>query len=166
MKNRYCNLLLTISWLSLQNKVCCKHKCMAKKLKIAGICAMLCLISVALQAQTIQEKRERRANLTIKEWNTLAGHKNRYLDHITKYNAKGLKIEEIEYANYGQKYRITYEYNDAGKCIREVEYDNRNKPVRIRKFEYYPDGSKKKQYNYSPNGKLISSKDFEYIFNK
>ena len=88
MKNRYCNLLLTISWLSLQNKVCCKHKCMAKKLKIAGICAMLCLISVALQAQTIQEKRERRANLTIKEWNTLAGHKNRYLDHITKYNAK------------------------------------------------------------------------------
>ncbi|MBO4580987.1 MAG: hypothetical protein J5701_01700 [Bacteroidales bacterium] len=136
------------------------------KLKIGGIGVLLCFICVVVQAQTVQEKRERRANLTLKEWNTLAGHKTRYLDHITKYDAKGFKIEEIEYASYGQKYRITYEYNDAGKCIREVEYDSKNKPIRIRKFEYYADGSKKRQYNYLPNGKLISSKEFEYIFSK
>ncbi|MBQ4434159.1 MAG: hypothetical protein II894_08405 [Bacteroidales bacterium] len=45
-------------------------------------------------------------------------------------------------------------------------YDSRNKPVRIRKFEYNADGSKKKQYNYLPSGKLESTKVFEYILPK
>ena len=43
-------------------------------------------------------------------------------------------------------------------------YDSKNKVVRIRKFEYYEDGSKKKQYNYDPDGKLVSTREFEYIF--
>lgn len=115
-------------------------------------------------AQTQEEKREKRKNLTIKEWNTNATTKTRFLDHQTKYNAQGFKIEEIEYANYGQRSKVTYEYNAAGKCIKEVEYDGKNKPVRIRKFEYYPDGSKKKQYNYLPNGRLETTKEFEYVF--
>ena len=102
----------------------------------------------------------------MKEWNTNAATKTRYLDHVTKFDANGFKIEEIEYANYGQKTRTTFEYNEAGKCIKQTEYDSRNKPVRIRKFEYYPDGSKKKQYNYFPSGKLETIKEFEYIFDK
>lgn len=110
----------------------------------------------------IKDKR----NLTVKEWNTNAGSNARYLDHITTYNAKGLKTEEIEYANYGQKSRTTYEYNDVNQCIKQVVYDSHNKVVRIRKFEYYEDGSKKKQYNYLPNGKLESTKVFEYYFQK
>ena len=96
-------------------------------------------------------------NLVVKEWNTAAGSKTRYLDHQTTYNANGKKVEEIEYANYGQKSRVTYEYDDDGHCI---------KPVRIRKFEYNADGSKKKQYNYLPSGKLESTKVFEYILPK
>lgn len=133
---------------------------------------ILLLLSIAvlslsfLSGQTTTDKRERKKNLTIKEWNTNANSKTRYLDHITTYNANGYKTEEIEYANYGQKSRTTYEYNENWKCIKETEYDSRNKPVRIRKFEYYPDGSKKKQYNYSPSGKLESTKEFEYIFEK
>lgn len=119
-----------------------------------------------ISAQTTQDKREKRKNLTVKEWNTNANTKTRFLDHVTKYNDKGQKIEDVEYANYGQKSRVTYEYNDAGKCVKEVEYDGKNKPVRIRKFEYYPDGSKKKQYNYNPSGKLETIKEFEYIFDK
>lgn len=129
------------------------------------LCLLVALFSVSLlSAQSASDKREKRKNLTIKEWNTPAGANTRYLDHETKYNADGYKVEEIEYANYGQKSRVTYEYDDNGRCVRQVVYDNRNKPVRIRKFEYYPDGSKKKQYNYLPSGKLESSKEFEYIF--
>ena len=125
----------------------------------------LTLISLSyLMGQTPTDKREKRKNLTVKEWNTSAVTKTRYLDHITKFDANGFKIEEIEYANYGQKSRTTYEYNENGKCVKETEYDSRNKPVRIRKFEYYPDGSKKRQYNYSPSGKLETTKEFEYIF--
>ncbi len=134
------------------------------KQKNIWILLLLCVFSFSAWAQSPQEKREKRKNLTIKEWNTRVGATSRYLDHVTRYNADGFKIEEIEYANYGQKYRITYEYGANGKCIKEVEYDSRDKVVRIRKFEYYPDGSKKKQYNYLPNGKLESTKEFEYIF--
>lgn len=127
----------------------------------------IALVSMSfLMGQTTTDKREKKKNLTIKEWNTSAATKTRYLDHVTKFDANGFKIEEIEYANYGQKTRTTFEYNEAGKCIKQTEYDSRNKPVRIRKFEYYPDGSKKKQYNYFPSGKLETIKEFEYIFDK
>lgn len=133
------------------------------KIKLFSFLLLLLFVGT-LSAQTTQEKREKRKNLTIKEWNTNAATKTKFLDHITKYNDKGLKVEEIEYANYGQKSRVTYEYNENGKCVKEVEYDAKNKPVRIRKFEYYPDGSKKKQYNYSPTGRLETIKEFEYLF--
>ena len=133
------------------------------KFLIVAIAFLMAIPSV--QGQTQKAKLDKR-NLTVKEWNTVAGGKTRFLDHITTYNADGKKIEEIEYANYGQKYKVTYEYNANNKCIKEVVYDNKNRPVRIKKFEYYPDGSKKTQYNYSPNGKLESTKTFEYIFDK
>jgi len=130
------------------------------------IIVMILLSASIVYAQTPEEKREKRKGLTIKEWNESQSTKTRFLDHITRYDANGFKIEEIEYANYGQKSRVTFEYNTVGKCIKQVEYDSRNKPVRIRKYEYYPDGSKKKQYNYLPNGKLETIKEFEYIFDK
>ena len=71
-------------------------------MKIRSFSFLLLLLFVGtLSAQTTQEKREKRKNLTIKEWNTNATTKTKFLDHITKYNDKGLKVEEIEYANYG-----------------------------------------------------------------
>lgn len=109
-------------------------------------------------------KREKRKNLTVKEWNTDAKSKTRWMDHLTVYDDEGRKIEEIEFATYGQKERITIEYNADGKVSKEVVYDDRDKPVRIRKYEYNTDGTKKKQFNYLPNGKLYSIKVFEYIF--
>jgi hypothetical protein len=57
-----------------------------------------------------------------------------------------------------------YEESGNGKVTKEVVYDGRNKAYRIRKYEYNVDGTKKKQYNYMPNGKLYSMKSFEYIF--
>ena len=111
---------------------------------------------------TLQEKRERRQNRVVKEWNTEG--KRKWLDHLTVYDPEGRKIEEIEYASYGQKERIVSEYGEDDKCIKEVIYNDKNKAVRICKYEYNPDGTKKTQYNYLPNGKLFSIKVFEYSY--
>lgn len=121
----------------------------------------LLVFSTAIFAQS---KTSSGKTVTVKEWKTSAKTGTRYMDEMTKYNAKGQKIEQIEYANYGQKSRTTYEYDAKGNCVKHVLYDSKNKVVRIRKFEYYDDGSKKKQYNYDPDGKLVSTREFEYIF--
>ena len=131
------------------------------------IIALLLASTVAAQSMLTPEqlaKREKRKNLTVKEWNTDSKTKTRWLDHLTTYDSEGRKVEEIEYATYGQKERITIEYDVTGKVSKEVVYDDRDKPVRIRKYEYSEDGTKKKQYNYLPNGKLYSVKVFEYLF--
>jgi len=125
-------------------------------------------IPLLLSAQELDPatlaKREARKNLTVKEWNTDAKTKTRWLDHETTYDGQGRKIEEIEYASYGQKKRWTYTYGENGKVEKEIEYDDRNKPTIIRKYEWNENGTKKKQYNYAPNGKLLTTKVFEYIF--
>ena len=132
------------------------------------IIALLLASTVAAQSLLTPEqlaKREKHKNLTVKEWNTDSKTKTRWLDHLTTYDSEGRKVEEIEYATYGQKERITIEYDEVtGKVSKEVVYDDRDKPVRIRKYEYSEDGTKKKQYNYLPNGKLYSVKVFEYLF--
>lgn len=119
--------------------------------------------SAQLSPETMA-KRERRKNLVVKEWNTDPATKTRRLDRITIYDDQGRKVSETEYASYGQKSRSTYEYYPSGKIRQEVEYDDKDKPKRIRKYEYNEDGTKKIQYNYLPNGKLHVIKNFEYIF--
>ena len=125
------------------------------------------LIPVSMSAQELDAatlaKRAGRKNLTIKEWNTDAKSKTRWLDRVTTYDSEGRKIEQIEYASYGQKWRETYEYGENGRVVREVEYNDRDKPKSIRKYEYNADGTKKKQYNYAPNGRLQTIKVFEYV---
>ena len=111
---------------------------------------------------TIEEKRERRQNRVVKEWNTEG--KRKWLDHLTVYDPEGRKIEEIEYASYGQRERVVFEYDVDGKCVKEIVYNDKNKVYRIRKYEYNSDGTKKVQYNYLPNGKLFSVKVFEYSY--
>lgn len=113
---------------------------------------------------TTEEKRERRRNQVVKEWNTDAKGKRKWMDHLTVWDETGLKLEEIEYAVYGQKERITFEYDAFGKCIRENVYNDKNKLYRIRKYEYNEEGRKKIQYNYNPDGKLYSTKIFEYSY--
>ena len=100
-----------------------------------------------LDAATLA-KRAGRKNLTIKEWNTDAKSKTRWLDRVTTYDDQGRK---------------TYEYGENGRIVQEVEYDDRDKPKSIRKYEYNADGTKKKQYNYAPNGRLQTIKVFEYV---
>ena len=124
-----------------------------------------CMTSSVLFAQDQPGKRERKKNLVVKEWNLKNGSKTPYLDNQVTYDELGRKVEEIEYASYGQKKRTTYEYEGTStKCSRQVEYDDKNKPKRIKKFEYNDDGTRKVQYNYKPNGKLESTKTFEYTY--
>ena len=125
----------------------------------------LCLVGGTLAAQEKAGKRERKKNLVVKEWNLKAGSKTPYLDNVVTYDAQGRKIEEIEYASYGQKKRIVYEYKgESTRCSRQIEYDDKNHVCRIKKFEYNEDGTRAKQYNYKPNGKLESTKTFEYSY--
>ena len=132
-------------------------------------CLLLFAIGATAQSLLTPEtlaKRERRKNLTVKEWNTDSKSKTRWLDHVTVYDAQGRKIEETEYATYGQRERVTFEYDDVtGKVTKEVLYNDRNTVVRSRRYEWNENGTKAKQYNYLPNGKLYSVKVFEYVFN-
>ncbi len=113
-------------------------------------------------AESLNERRERHKNMTIREFNTDSKGKNRWMDHVTVYNNKGLRVEEIEYATYGMRQRITSEYDNNDRCVKEVVYNDRNRVERVRKYEYNSDGTKKTQYNYLPNGKLYSTKQYQY----
>ena len=124
-----------------------------------------CLVGGSLWAQDKPGKRERKKNLVIKEWNTKAGSTTPYLDNVATYDELGRKTEEIEYASYGQKSRTVYEYEGTStKCSRQIEYDDKNRATRVKKFEYNDDGTRKAQYNYKPNGKLESTKTYEYSY--
>ncbi|MBO5249234.1 MAG: hypothetical protein IKA19_02650 [Muribaculaceae bacterium] len=128
--------------------------------------ALLCSVMAVAQEVSPETlaKRQKRKNLTVTEWNTDSKGRNRWMDHLTIYDEQGRKIEEIEYASYGQRERVVTTYGDNGLVAKEIVYNDRNKPVRIRKYEYNADGTKKKQYNYLPNGKLYSIKEYNYKF--
>ena len=128
--------------------------------------ALLCSVMAVAQEVSPETlaKRQKRKNLTVTEWNTDSKGRNRWMDHLTINDEQGRKIEEIEYASYGQRERVVTTYGDNGLVAKEIVYNDRNKPVRIRKYEYNADGTKKKQYNYLPNGKLYSIKEYNYKF--
>lgn len=135
------------------------------------IITMFFAFALGAMAQSVSEstiqKRENRRGMVLKEWNTAAGDKRAFLDRVTTYDELGRKIEEIEYASYGQKWRVVFEYpkdsDITAKVLREIEYNDRDKVTRIKKYEYNDDGSKKCQKNYYPNGKLESVKTYEYV---
>ena len=133
------------------------------KIKIL-LLAILVGLGFSLSAQTT-DKRERKKNLTVKEYKLKTGSKTPRLDDITRYDANGLKVEEIEYSSDGsQKSRVVYEYDAKGVCTRELVYDYKNKIQKIRKIEYNADGTKHKIYVYSPKGNLETTRTFEYSY--
>ena len=142
-------------------------------LNMKKLVVLLAFIAIGFgaMAQSVSEstiqKRENRKGMVLKEWNTAAGDKRAFLDRVTTYDEMGRKIEEIEDASYGQKWRVVSEYpansDITAKVAREIEYNDRDKVVRIRKFEYDEEGNKVRQLNYYPNGKLESVKTFEYV---
>jgi len=111
-------------------------------------------------------KRQAKKNLVIKEWNTDQKSNTKWLDRVTTYNDQGEKIEEIEYNQYGQVWRETYEYGENGKIVKNTRYNEKNKVVEIKKYEYNADNTKKKQYTYLPNGRLQKVKVYEYSYSE
>ena len=135
-----------------------------KKILSIITCAVIALVVFAEVSPETLAKRAKRKNLVVKEWNTDATTRTKWLDHLTVYDSEGRKIEEIEYNLYGQRERVVTKYNDESMVSEEVVYNEKNVPVRIRKYEYNENGTKSKQYNYLPNGKLFSTKVYEYNF--
>ena len=133
------------------------------KIKVL-ILALLVGLGFSLSAQTT-DKRDRKKNLTIKEYKLKTGAKTPRLDDIIRYDANGRKVEEIEYTSDGsQKSRVVYEYDNNGVCTRELVYDHKDKIQKIRKIEYNADGTKHKIYVYSPKGNLETTRIFEYTY--
>ena len=135
-----------------------------KKVLSIITCAMIALVVFAEVSPETLAKRSKRKNLVVKEWNTDATTRTKWLDHLTVYDSEGRKIEEIEYTLYGQKQRVVTRYNDESMVSEEIVYNEKNVPVRVRKYEYNENGTKAKQYNYLPNGRLYSTKVYEYNF--
>ena len=111
----------------------------------------------------VKKKKINKKNLVVKEWNTNVATNTKVLDHVTSYNADGLKIEEIENNSEGQKWRERYEYDANGKKIRELVYDAHNQLVQVKKYEYNEYGKKKITYTYNAKGKLVAIKNYEYL---
>ena len=78
--------------------------------------ALLCSVMAVAQEVSPETlaKRQKRKNLTLTEWNTDSKGRNRWMDHLTIYDEQGRKIEEIEYASYGQRERVVTTYGDNG----------------------------------------------------
>lgn len=104
--------------------------------------------------------------MTVKEWKTTPDGKNKWVDHVEVYNAKGQLIEEIEYGDYGRHmtWRSEYFYNAKGQLEKEIVYNERNKPSKVRKFEYDSNGVCIRRLNYGANGILNSYRQFEYSY--
>jgi hypothetical protein len=113
-----------------------------------------------------QEARRAGKKLTVKEWKTTPDGKNKWVDHVEVYNAKGQLIEEIEYGDYGRHmtWRSEYFYNAKGQLEKEIVYNERNKPSKVRKFEYDSNGVCIRRLNYGANGILNSYRQFEYSY--
>ena len=119
--------------------------------------------TVFVEQAAVPKKKMNKKNLVVKEWNTDVRTNVRVLDHVTTYNAKGQKIEEIEYNSEGQKWRERYDFDANGKKVRELIYDGHNNLVQAKKYQYNEYGKKTITYTYNAQGKLIAIKNYEYL---
>lgn len=127
------------------------------------------LLSVAAYAEKQERSilaKERGQRLTVKEWKTTPDGRNKWVDHVEVYNAKGQLIEEAEYSDFGRHlaWRSEYSYNTNGQLTMEIVYNERDKVSKVRKFEYDAQGICTRRLNYNANGTLNSYRQFEYTF--
>ena len=139
------------------------------KLRYTLLTLLLLLFSNALMADYPERgnmAREHGKRLTVKEWKTTPDGKNKWVDHVEVYNASGQLIEEAEYSDFGRSlsWRSVYSYNDKGQLVQEIVYNERNKPSKVRKFEYDSNGVCTRRLNYNANGTLNSYRQFEYSY--
>lgn len=130
------------------------------------VALMLTISAFADYPERGQMAKSKGRKLTVKEWKTTPDGKNKWVDHVEIYNAKGQLIEEIEYGDYGRhlSWRSEYFYNSRGQLEKEIVYNERNKPSKVRKFEYNSEGVCTRRLNYGANGILNSYRQFEFSY--
>ena len=127
---------------------------------------MVAIVATANEPERGAMARAQGKKLTVKEWKTTPDGRNKWIDHVEVYNAKGELIEEVEYSDFGrrQAWRSEYSYNSQGQLTQEIVYNERNKVEKVRKFEYDANGVCTRRLNYNTNGTLNSYRQFEYIY--
>ena len=134
---------------------------------ILTLCALLLSASVfADYPERSKLAKSKGRKLTVKEWKTTPDGKNKWVDHVEVYNAQGQLIEEAEYGDYGRSlsWRSEFFYNAKGQLEKEIIYNERNKPSKVRKYEYDSNGVCIRRLNYGANGILNSYRQFEYSY--
>ena len=131
---------------------------------LAAICSLTAASADYPERSTIARTEGKR--LTVKEWKTTPDGRNKWVDHIEVYNAQGQLIEESEYGDFGRtlSWRAEYTYNAQGQLTQEVIYNERNKPSKVRKYEYDSNGVCTRRLNYGANGILNSYRQFEFSY--
>ena len=131
---------------------------------LAAICSLTAASADYPERSTIARTEGKR--LTVKEWKTTPDGKSKWVDHIEVYNAQGQLIEESEYGDYGRhlSWRAEFFYNAKGQLEKEIIYNERNKPSKVRKYEYDSNGVCTRRLNYGANGILNSYRQFEYSY--
>ena len=140
---------------------------MKRKIVFMVIASLLASVTAwADYPERSEMARQQGKRLTVKEWKTTPDGKNRWVDHVEVYNAEGQLVEEIEYGDYGRHmtWRAEYIYNSKGQLEQQILYNERNKPSKIRKYEYDASGACIRRLNYGANGVLNSYRQFEYSY--
>lgn len=139
-------------------------KCL--KIILILVATLVSTVALAQYPDRSMQAKTKGKRLTVKEWKTTPDGKNKWVDHIEVYNSNGQLIEEFEYGDYGRhlSWRAEYFYNSRGQLEKEIIYNERNKPSKVRKFEYDANGVCTRRLNYGANGILNSYRQFEFIY--
>ena len=127
---------------------------------------LLATFAMAQSPERAEMARQNGKQLTVYEWKTTPDGKKKWVDHAETYNAQGQLIEEAEYSDYGRSlsWRSEFFYNAKGQLEKEIIYNERNKPSKVRKYEYDSNGVCIRRLNYGANGILNSYRQFEYSY--
>ncbi len=87
------------------------------------------------------------------------------IDHLTLFNDKGQKTEEIEYFADGTvKAKTAFEYDIQNRCIKSTKYRKKGKIEKVSVFEYDSNGNKTKESIFDPEKRYHHVKVFEYTY--
>ncbi len=100
---------------------------------------------------------------TVSEYNVV--NKKKVLDHLTRFTADGLIIEEIEYYSNGMvKSRTLYEYDSQKRCLKTNKYDQKGKLKKVIIFGYDNSDQKILESDFYPERRTRSDRVFEYTW--
>lgn len=121
------------------------------------------LFSLCGYSQTKSQIKEKNiASTTVWKYDFSSGKELKIKESFTRFNAKGLVVEEIDYNKEGdQKERLEYKYDELKNKIEEKVFDKNDKLLKTNKY-IYKDELKMVKEVYNNKGKLVSKKVYVY----